>query len=86
VFEDDALTARKLPDGLGVKLTVEARPVVLTRPDDAADKKPQVMIFSNGDLTSFTATLQRDGGARSVTLAQDDKGEIIEQPMLELKP
>jgi hypothetical protein len=45
-----------------------------------------VMIFSNGDLTSFTATLQRDGGARSVTLAQDDKGEIIEQPMLELKP
>jgi general secretion pathway protein H len=86
VFEDDALAARKLPDGLGVKLTVEARPVVLTRPDDAADKKPQVMIFSNGELTGFTATLQREGGVRSVTLAQDDKGEIIEQPMLEQKP
>src|SRR5437763_16337363 len=26
VFEDEALGARKLPDGLGVKLTVEARP------------------------------------------------------------
>jgi general secretion pathway protein H len=86
VSEDDALAARKLPDGLGFKLTVEARPVVLTRPADAPDKKPQVMIFSNGDLTSFTATLQRDNGVRSVTLAPDDKGEIVEQPMVELKP
>jgi len=86
VIEDDALIARKLPDGLGVKLTVEARPVVLTPPADAADKKPQVMIFSNGDLTSFTATLQRDNGVRSVTLAQDDQGQIIEQPMVEQKP
>jgi general secretion pathway protein H len=86
VSEDDALSARKLPDGLGVKLTVEARPVVLARPDDATDKKPQVMIFSNGDLTSFIATLQRDNGVRSVTLTQDDKGQIIEQPMVEQKP
>ncbi len=86
VFEDDALSARKLPDGLGVKLSVEARPVVLTRPKDATDKTPQVMIFSNGDLTTFAATLERDGGVRSVTLTQDDKGEVIEQPMVEQKP
>jgi general secretion pathway protein H len=86
VFEDDALAARRLPDGLGVKLSVEARPVVLARPKDAADKTPQVMIFSNGDLTAFAATLERDGGVRSVTLTQDDKGEVIEQPMPEQKP
>ena len=86
VFEDDALGARHLPDGLGFKLSVEARPVVLARPKDSKDKTPQVMIFSNGDLTSFTATLQRDNGVRSVTLAQDDKGEIVEQPMVEQKP
>jgi general secretion pathway protein H len=86
VFEDDALSARKLPDGLGVKLSVEARPVVLNRPKDATDKTPQVMIFSNGDLTSFAATLERDGGVRSVTLTQNDKGEVIEQPMEEQKP
>jgi general secretion pathway protein H len=85
VFEDDALGARRLPDGLGVRLTVEARPVVLTRPKDANDKTPQVMIYSNGDLTDFTATLERDGGVRSVTLQQDEKGEVIEQPMLEPK-
>ena len=86
VFEDDALSARKLPDGIGVKLTVEARPVVLTRPADAKDKTPQIMIFSNGDLTSFAATVERDGGRRSVTLTQDDQGLVIEQAMVEARP
>ncbi len=86
VFEDDALTARRLPDGLGIRLSVEARPVVLTRPKDAKDKTPQVMIFSNGDLTTFAATLEREGGVRSVTLTEDSKGEVVEQPMEEHKP
>ena len=86
VFEDDALKARKLPDGLGFKLTVEARPVVLARPKDAKDKTPQLMIYSNGDLTTFAATLQREGGMRSVTLTEDDKGQVVEQPMVEHKP
>jgi general secretion pathway protein H len=86
VPDDEALVARRLPDGLGVRLSVEARPVVLTRPKDARDKTPQVMIFSNGDLTSFAATLERDGGLRSVTVTEDDKGQVVEQPMVESKP
>ena len=86
VFEDDALRARRLPDGLGVRLSVDARPVVLTRPKDAKDKTPQVMIFSNGDLSTFAATLEREGGVRSVTLTEDTNGQVIEQPMVEQKP
>ena len=86
VFEDDALRARRLPDGLGFRLSVDARPVVLTRPKDAKDKTPQVMIFSNGDLSTFAATLEREGGVRSVTLTQDNTGQVIEQPMVEQKP
>jgi len=86
VFEDDALGARKLPDGLDVKLILDGRPVVLKRPKDATDKTPQLMIFSNGDLSSFIATLERDGGLRSITLTEDDKGQVIEQPMVEQKP
>jgi general secretion pathway protein H len=86
VFEDDALRARRLPDGLGFRLSVDARPVVLTRPKDAKDKTPQVMIFSNGDLSSFAATLEREGGVRSVTLTEDSQGQVIEQPMVEQKP
>ena len=85
VFEDDALEVRKLPDGLAVRLSIEARPVVLTRPKDAKDKTPQVMIFSNGDLTSFAATLEREGGMRSVTITQDEKGQVMQQPMVEVK-
>lgn len=85
VFEDDALAERKLPDGLDFKLTVDARPVVLKRPKDAKDKTPQVMIMANGDLSTFAATLERDSGVRSVTVNQDDKGEVIAQPMVEVK-
>jgi general secretion pathway protein H len=86
VFEDDALVARHLPDGLGFKLSVEARPVVLNRPKDAKDKTPQVMIFSNGDLTTFAATLEREGGLRSVTLTEDNKGQVVLQPLVEQRP
>jgi general secretion pathway protein H len=85
VTEDEALTARKLPDGVGLQLVVEARPVVLRRPADAHDKTPQVMIFSDGDLTSFAATLQRDAGVRSVTVTEDDQGLLVEQPMVEVR-
>ncbi len=85
LFEDDALTLRKLPDGLDLKLVVEARPVVLKRPTDAKDKTPQVMIFSSGDLTSFEMTLEREGGVRSISFAEDDKGKVVAKPMVENK-
>jgi hypothetical protein len=127
IYEDDVLRLRKLPDGLGFKLIVDARPVVLVptgevKPPDPKDKKqikslsdvktledvsgkngssgvkrlgedsatlgakktvPQVMIYSNGDLTSFEVTLEREGGLRSVTLAIDEKGQLIARPMVE---
>jgi general secretion pathway protein H len=83
VFEDDALRDRNLPEGLGIKLSVDARPVILTKPKDAKDKAPQVMIFANGDLTTFEVTMERDGGVRSVTLTEDDKGQVIAKPVVE---
>ena len=127
IYEDEILRLRKLPDGLDVKLIVDARPVVLVptsdvKPPSPKDKKPkvktlkevadlkdavgegrhlgeddkstfeqakkiapQVTIFSNGDLSSFEVTLERDGGIRSVTIAQDDKGKVIAKPMVETK-
>jgi general secretion pathway protein H len=94
VSEDDALDPRKLPDGLDVKLRIEARDIVLNHPDKSQskasldddtpkDKTPQIMIFSDGDLTSFAARLERDNGLRSITVTQDDTGAVIEQPMVE---
>jgi general secretion pathway protein H len=46
---------------------------------------PQIMIYSNGDLSSFEITVEREGGVRSVTLAIDDKGLVIAKPMVETK-
>jgi general secretion pathway protein H len=127
IYEDEILRLRKLPDGLDVKLIVDARPVVLVptgdvKPLDPAQKKkpktlkdvnslkdatteghklgedtksdtlaaakkvaPQVTIFSNGDLSSFEVTLEREGGLRSVTIALDDKGVVVAKPMVETK-
>jgi general secretion pathway protein H len=83
IFEDDALRLRKLPYGLDLKLMIETRPVVLKKPADAKDKTPQVMIFSSGDMTQFQLTLEREGGDRSVTITQDDKGNLIQKPMVD---
>ncbi|HUI61700.1 MAG TPA: hypothetical protein VLX90_15850, partial [Steroidobacteraceae bacterium] len=52
---------------------------------DAKAVMPQIMIFSNGDLTSFEVTLEREGAMRSVTLAQDEKGQFVEKPLVEGK-
>jgi general secretion pathway protein H len=53
---------------------------------EAAKKiTPQIMIYSNGDLSSFEITVERDRGTRSVTLAIDDKGVVIAKPMVETR-
>lgn len=53
--------------------------------DEARKVAPQVTIYSNGDLSSFEVTLEREGGVRSITLAIDEKGEVIAKPMVETR-
>src|ERR1700733_2599023 len=83
IDDDDALRARALPDALKLQLDVEGRQVVLASPADEQKKKiapqdlqPHVMIFSNGDLTSFRVTLEREGTDQTVTLVPDHQGKI----------
>jgi general secretion pathway protein H len=98
VDEDDVLRARKLPEGLKLRLIVEGREVVLKAPDEKKAKKskeeqekelrafqPHIMIFSNGDLTSFQLTVERDDPVRSVTIASTDKGGIEAGKLIEGK-
>jgi general secretion pathway protein H len=80
---DDTLRARQLPAGLSFSLTVEARPILMRRPPDSKDLTPQVMIYSNGDLTPFELTMERKDARRSVTLASNDEGKIEAQPLQE---
>lgn len=97
VDEDDALRARELPDGLRLRLVVEGREVVLKPPDEKAKAKkskeelekelrafqPHIMIFSNGDLTSFSLTVERDDPVRSITIASTDKGTVEAGKLIE---
>ena len=81
IGDDDSLRARTLPEGLKLHLTVEARDVVLpaavdAKKKDPKDLMPQVMILSNGDLTSFSLTVEREGTERSATLLPDDQGRV----------
>ena len=85
VTEDDALRARQLPDGLHINLAVESHDVVLktgadaqkARESDAQNYKPHVMIFSNGDLTSFVLTLERDGTDHATRIVPDDQNRVV---------
>jgi general secretion pathway protein H len=81
--DDDALRARTLPDAIKLQLDVEGRDVVLASIADEqkkkiapADLQPHVMIFSNGDLTSFRVTLGREGTDQTVTLLPNRQGKI----------
>ncbi len=83
IDDDDALRPRTLPDAIRLQLDVEGREVVLASVADEqkkriapADLQPHVMIFSNGDLTSFRVTLAREGTEQTVTLLPDRQGRI----------
>jgi general secretion pathway protein I len=58
-------------------MVVEGRTVVLSKKKPAIDDfKPQVMIFANGDLTSFEVSLKREGGRDQARLYSDEQTNI----------
>ena len=61
VDEDDALREREFPAGIEPHVVVEGRSVVLdSRKKEIEDFSPHVLIFSNGDISSFEVALQRE--------------------------
>jgi general secretion pathway protein H len=72
--EDKALRERAIPEGLIPELVVEGRKVVLdSKRPSVTDFKPQVMIFGNGDISSFEVSLQRDGTGETARLYTDEE-------------
>jgi general secretion pathway protein H len=79
--EDDALREREFPKGLVPYVVLEGRPIVLNVKKDATKKgieefKPQIMIFANGDLSSFEISLQREGGGEKARIYTDEQTNI----------
>ena len=53
-----------------------------TDSDSGSSFAPQVMIFSSGDLSSFTITLERASAGRSITIEENQDGDIVQKPMV----
>lgn len=80
VEEDEILRDRDLPEGLRLALRVEDRPVVLRAPPKEGDPKPQIMLFSNGDVTPFEVTLTREGAAPRGIVRSAETGDVERVP------
>jgi general secretion pathway protein H len=77
VEEDDALRDRELPEGLEPQIVVEGRGIVLDREKkDVQDFQPQILIFANGDVSSFEISLHREGAEQSARLYTDEQTNI----------
>jgi len=80
VDEDGALREREFPEGIEPRVVVEGRAVVLdSRKKEIEDFTPHVLIFSNGDISSFEVTLQREDNQDSKAVARlytDDQTNV----------
>jgi len=76
--EDEALRERAFPEGLQPAMVLEGRPIILdAKKKGIEDFKPQIMIFANGDLSSFEITLQREGGGEKARIYTDEQTNIL---------
>ncbi len=88
VDEDDALREREFPEGIEPSMVVEGRSIVLdSKQRKLGDLKPQIMIFANGDLTSFEILLRREGATEFARIYSDEQTVVrlllpgeVEQP------
>lgn len=75
--EDDALRERKFPEGIEPQVVVEGRLIVLDqRKREIDDFKPQVLIFANGDLSSFEVLLRREDSNDQARIYTDEQSII----------
>ncbi|MEJ0084057.1 MAG: type II secretion system minor pseudopilin GspH [Pseudomonadota bacterium] len=77
VEEDDSLRTRQFPEGIEPTVVVEGRKIVLdVKKKDVEDFVPTILIFANGDLSSFEVNLQREGGGEHARLYSDEQTNI----------
>ena len=75
--EDDSLRQREFPEGLRPQVVVDGRRIVLDQKERDVDEfKPQIMIFANGDLTSFEISLRREDGGASARIYTNEQLEV----------
>jgi general secretion pathway protein H len=80
VAGDRLLRARELPEGLRLRLWLDAREAVLRPlpPKKEKDKPvpPQIILFANGDLMDFELRLEREDSDHSATIKGSADGKL----------
>ena len=77
VEEDDALRVRQFPEGIDPEVVVEGRKIVLdAKKKEIEDYAPTILVFSNGDLSSFEVLLKREAGGEQARLYSDEQTNI----------
>jgi general secretion pathway protein H len=77
VEEDDSLRVRQFPEGIEPTIVVDGRKIVLdAKKKEIEDFAPTILIFSNGDLSSFEVMLEREGGGEQARLYSDEQTNI----------
>jgi general secretion pathway protein H len=72
--EDDSMRQRDFPEGIEPQVVIDGRRIVLDQKEKALeDFKPQLMIFANGDLTSFEISLRREDGGGTARIYTDEQ-------------
>lgn len=80
---DELMRMRQLPEGLLLRLWIEGRPVVLPEADVEPDQlRPQILLYSSGELNLFELELRREGGA-GVRIQPAAAGDGIQITQLE---
>jgi general secretion pathway protein H len=83
---DSETRTRRLPVGIGMKMRVEGREIILPKAEVEPDElAPQILLFSSGELNLFELILQRNGGD-GVSIAPSPVSERIEAVDLVANP
>lgn len=81
--QDDLLRPRELPQGITLRLWIEGRRIAL--PDAEVDpdqRRPQILLYSSGELNLFELELRRERGA-GVRISPAETTDRIVFEMLE---
>lgn len=83
---DELLRARKLPEGISMKLWIEGRRVALPEAEVELDElAPQILLYSSGDLSLFELEIRREAG-EGVRIAPSEDGATLLETHLEAEP
>lgn len=81
VDEDDAMRERNFPGGVRPEVVVEGRQIVLdSKKKDVEDFSPDIVVFANGDVSSFEVILRNDSGEESKLYTDEDSKIVLLQP------